>query len=293
MKRNVFGLISIIAVISAVLLSGCIGSQTPMGEFSGIMTPWGPLTAGDAEGKDLGCIGRYKGMIRFSYSEDVYEDDSKSISIDYYIKGDKFEDVKSYFASKAEECGYEKMHESTGSLSTPGYKVLHGYEGDYQKLEKDAEEDLYLNIYTLQIGDKTVTVAEIRYDFYPREEVEESSSNSENMENQQQTQVKEMTADDWKELFESVVKTSFNDYNITTEMYPSDGAYLVFRVSRDITENDVTNIKNAIINEGYNVFVSGREGNTYTVSFTDNAQKYMISFQATVGTREISFSAYS
>ncbi len=142
-------------LFAAVLLAGCIGggpSQTqeqqagPAEQAAAamVMSPFGlMLSEADAAGQDLECIGRPPGTVRGYYTktEDTGLGET-SVTIVYYKKGTDADSVKQFVESKAQECGWKKTSESSGSVSTPGFQIVQGYSLEYEKQDTSLGVDI-------------------------------------------------------------------------------------------------------------------------------------------------------
>jgi hypothetical protein len=117
--------IGLIAILVPAFLFGCVGQGPSTSGSNTPGIPGAPMThyvfpKSDVNGKDLSDVPRYPGSIRMSY-----EEEDGDIYIDYYVDGDKVNDVSSFYSDKMPQNGWTQTETSTegGSfqVNIPGY----------------------------------------------------------------------------------------------------------------------------------------------------------------------------
>ncbi len=292
----------LVSVLLVVLASGCIGNSNVPGAHNVInsfVTPFGVLSVSDASGEDLPCIGRYSGMVRGLYEKSSDEDGSYNIHIVYYKSGNSFSDVKNYFISRVEDCGYEKQSETTSGFSFPGAKVVNNYEADYTKDSDDLEMNI---IYVkLQTG-KEYTFVEIQFNHYSDEtqdNSEESSSPSQE-DNPYYSSTEVQPNGDLARSLNNVIKPSLISIYGGAKLIKSstinyngmEGTDLTYVVKRPVEQSDDSSLADIIRNDGYQIVSDEVSSSDISISSVKN-ENPGLSVNAILGEYEVEFVDYS
>ncbi|NIA03939.1 MAG: hypothetical protein GWP09_01135 [Nitrospiraceae bacterium] len=302
-KNSLELLLLVIFAIGVVFISGCMsnsgGGIPPNTHVStpSLVTPWGTL-GGEVSGQDLPCVGHYDNMVRGVYTKSSEPDGSYETQIVYYKQGDTFNDAKSYFVSKLQDCDYTKNSENEGSFSAPGFQMLKEYDADYSR----DNDDLSLAITILKLNDKEYTFVNIDYNHYsqnPSENTPSENTSSENPVDDYGSQTEVPPNGDLAQQFNSIIKPTLVSIYGGAKLIKSStmsyggmqGVDLTYFVKKPVKATDDSALGGIMRNAGYQVISD--EVSDSDISITSmKDDKPALSLNAMIGGQEIEFVGY-
>ncbi len=254
-----FGALSLFAL---VFLFGCVGTKTttetqvPSVPGMGISFP-----KTDVKGKDV--VPRYPGSIRMSYEEsegDYY--------VDYYVTGNKVDDVASFYESKMVENGWNKSREETQGASVemhvPGLEVSEISNGISYEFTNDKGETVTIDIGLVKIGGKEYTVIETQYFTAVQPEDEYAST--------QEVSVPDV-AKPYNDMLKPLISDAVGGAKITKanamQFYGFNNIVLGYMLRNPVnSSNQILNaVKDKLTSEGYTLSQSTAEYDYYDFTF--------------------------
>jgi len=235
------------------------------------MSPFGMLAGTDAQGTDIPCIGRPAGMTRGMYSETAKGEDY-STTIVYYKKGNDFQNVKEYFSSKAESCGWSKASETSASITTPGFSMKQG------SVLKYGREDNSLTVTVVAVSTtdgKEYTMANAVLEHYTEEEQEGSEQQTTGSETTGFDSIMEQQApaeaQDYAQLIKPALSSAFGDAKLTSYTVIGNNTNLLYATKNLLNSKNTGELKQelskVLVPEGYSNTISSTTSERFTFSY--------------------------
>ena len=281
LDRKIMTLGSALVLAVVLFLSGCIGGQAPEKQEEGqaqaaaatVMSPFGILSASDAAGEDIPCIGRPAGMVRGLYSR-TEEGQEYTVDVVYFKKGLDFQTVKEYFTGKAGACGWQKESEASASISTPQFTLHQGTSVDYSK----GPDSLSLSVLTVTGPDGTdYTMAQLTLE-HRVEQAQEEQQPAQEQEEEQQVQEQQAPAEaqPYDQLVKPVLSdvfgsASLSSYLVSTSSEGNPMIFLTYQLGTRIDSKNAGDLKqelSAVLTpEGYSNTITTVTSEGFTYSY--------------------------
>jgi len=276
MHKGKWFIILAIVLIGIGLIFALKAFKETKKEKISLVTPWGVFTGKEVPGEDLACIGRYDDMIRGAYKKDQVGK-GLVINLVYYKKGDIYKNVKSYFTSQMEKCGYKKESESEGPLSMPKFEITRRYTASYKK----SKERILLTIGVLKSkNSEKYTLVVMNYSRLP-----EISKSSKNM---FISKTNTLTIGSKSKKLDNIIRpvliSIFGEVKLIDgsemSMGPMMLSRLTYHLNRNIKKKDITilenEIKKAIRSKGYILAGNKMENSKFIMTFMKNNRPVLI-----------------
>ncbi len=263
---SILGFVSLVTAV--ILASGCVS-------FSNISLK---LPTSDILGHDIEGIPRYSGSIRFHYESS----DCGSL-VEYYVNGDKFEDVVNFYKNIGWKVdGVNSQTVPTANIPGIGnVGVKKSYEIDISKGNKSAT--VTVNLITYKGHDATI----ISIDYADWCEENQSQENQSQEESATESEI-EIPAGlkPFDDTIRPVISGVFGEAKPVKAVYMNKYGGIDYAVGRDIKSSDAEKIVNGMKANGWSSVAEDVESDTFDLSFSNESN--VVEISGDVGANKIS-----